>query len=160
MGAYLPSKLGMDENESAIFTFAPGDYTKTLLFFYENGKAARVPLSSYATKSNRRKLTNAYCDKAPLKTILVFEKERDVAITSSEGRALIINTSQLSEKTARDSQGVNVMTLKNRYVLKEARFFPEDSAIKNKSRYTARNIPAAGAILKPEDEGSEQMSML
>ena len=160
LGTYLPSKLGMEENESAVFTFAPGNYSQSLLFFYENGKAARVPLSSYVTKSNRRKLANAYSDRSPLRSILVFDRERDVAVYSTEGRALIINTSQLSEKTARDSQGVNVMTLKSRFMLKEARFFPEDSSIKNKSRYTARNIPAAGAILKPEDEGSEQISML
>jgi DNA gyrase subunit A len=159
LGTYLPSKLGMDDNENAIYTFAPGEYSDSVLFFYENGKAARVPLSSYVTKSNRRKLANAYSDKAPLKSILVFGKERDVAVFSTEGRAVVINSSQLSEKAARDSQGVNVMTLKGRYVLKEARFL-EDSTIKNKSRYTARNIPAAGAILKPEDAGSEQMSML
>ncbi len=159
LGAYLPSHLGMDEGENMVFAADAGDYSGSLIFFFENGKAARVPLSSYATKTNRKKLTGAYSDKAPLKTVLQIKKETEAVAYSTEGRALVFNTAQIPEKTTRDSQGVSLLTLKPKYKLKCAAFL-SDTSIKNKARYSCRNIPAAGSILKPEDSEEQQLSLL
>lgn len=159
LGDYLPAKLSMDEGETVIFVCLPGGYTGTMLFFFENGKAARVALSCYDTKSNRRKLTGAYCDKSPLTGILhLTEQERELALASTEGRALVINSAQLTPKTTRTTQGVNVMTLKPKYRLKNAVFL-EDSGITNISRYRARSLPAAGALLKQEDMEEKQIQL-
>ena len=158
LGDFLPTKLQMDEGENVVLAVDPGDYQGSILFVFENGRIARVSMSGYATKTNRRKLANAYSDKAPLRAILPFTGERDIALFSTEGRALLLNTAQLSEKAARDSQGVQVMTLKPKYRLDSARFF-EDTTIVNRSRYTVRNLPAAGALLKPEDQGETQLSL-
>jgi DNA gyrase subunit A len=148
----------MDEGESVVTVFDPGDYGGSVLFVFENGKGARVGLGAYTTKTNRRKLTGAYSDKSPVRAILPFRGETEVVLTSTEGRALILNTAQLTEKTTRDSQGVQLMTLKPKYRLKDAQFTP-DSAVVNRSRYAARSLPAAGALLKPEDVGETQMTM-
>ena len=159
MGNYLPGRLAMDEGERVIFMVLPGDYSGCLLFFYENGKAARVELSAYATVSNRRKLTGAYSDKSPLVCILPLPEDRELALVSTEPRALLVHTSLLTPKTTRNVQGVAVMTLKPKYHLD--RVVPaEDSGIVNLPRYRTRTIPAAGAILKPEDRGEEQLTLL
>ena len=159
LGDYLPGRLAMDEGERVIFMVLPGDYSGCLLFFYENGKAARVELSAYATVSNRRKLTGAYSDKSPLVCILPLPEDRELALVSTEPRALLVHTSLLTPKTTRNVQGVAVMTLKPKYHLD--RVVPaEDSGIVNLPRYRTRTIPAAGAILKPEDRGEEQLTLL
>ena len=158
LGVFLPTKLQMDDGENVLMAFDPGDYSGSVLFVFENGKAARIGLGAYTTKTNRRKLTGAYSDKAPVRAILPFREETEVDLTSTEGRALIINTAQLTEKTTRDSQGVQVMSLKTKYRLEEARFGAA-SPIVNRSRYKARSLPAAGALLKPEDMGQTQLSM-
>ena len=158
LGVFLPTKLQMDEGESVLTVMDPGDYGGSILFVFENGKAARVSLSGYATKTNRKRLTAAYSDKAPVRAILPFTGETDVAIYSTEGRALILNTAQLTEKSTRDSQGVQVMTLKSKYRIRFAEFLA-DSHIVNRSRYTARSLPTAGALLKPEDSGEVQLAM-
>lgn len=105
LGDYLPSKLAMDPEESVAAMVLPGDYTGALLFFFENGKAARVELSSYATTSNRRKLTGAYSDKSPLTALLHLKEDRELALYSSEPRALILNTALLAPKSTRTTQG-------------------------------------------------------
>ena len=159
LGDYLPGRLAMDEGERVIFMVLPGDYSGCLLFFYENGKAARVELSAYATVSNRRKLTGAYSDKSPLVSILPLPEDRELALASTEPRALLVHTSLLAPKTTRNVQGVAVMTLKPKYHLD--RVLPaEESGIVNLARYRTRTIPAAGAILKPEDRGEEQLTLL
>ncbi len=158
LGTFLPAKLQMDEGENVIYLMQPGDYTGNILFFFENGKVARVSLASYATKTNRKKLTGAYSDKSPLRTIIPVTEEKEVAMFSTEGRALIFNSAQLVPKTTRDSQGVAVMTLKTKYKLRGAMWL-EETSIKNVSRYRVRSLPAAGALLKPEDSGEEQMSI-
>ena len=159
LGDYLPGKLGMDDGESVIYLLLPGDYSGQLLFFFENGKAARVELKSYATVSNRRRLTGAYSDKSPLVTILPLREDQELALLSSEPRALIFHTSQLAPKATRTTQGVAVMTLKPKYHLQRA--VPvEQSGIVNLTRYRTRSIPAAGALVKPEDQGEEQLSLL
>ncbi len=157
LGDYLPSKLGMDQEESVVRMVLPGDYAGVLLFFFENGKAARVDLSAYATTSNRRKLTGAYSDKSPLTALLHLTEDRELALYSTEPRALIFNTALLSPKTTRTTQGVQVMTLKPKYHLSEVKPV-EDTSITNLPRYRCRSIPAAGALLKEED--GEQMRLL
>ncbi len=159
LGQYLPSALGMDEGEAPIWAFDPQGYTGNVLFFFKNGKAAKVPLSSYATKTNRKKLTGAYSDKSPLMSVLQLEGDVQVAVYSTEDRAIVLGSELIPLKTSRGSQGVNVLTLKKQYTLKEARKL-EDTEIKNVSRYRVKNIPAAGALLKPEDRGEQQMSIL
>ena len=149
--------LGMDSEESVVRMVLPGDYSGWLLFFFANGKAARVELKSYATTSNRRRLTGAYSDKSPLVTLLPLTEEREVVLTSTERRSLVVNTALLSPKTTRSTQGVQVMTLKPKYQVAEVCFL-EDSPITNLSRYRCRSLPAAGAVLKEEDGG--QMRLL
>ncbi len=157
LGDYLPTKLGMDAEESVISMILPGDYSGALFFFFENGKAARVELSSYATTSNRRKLTGAYSDKSPLVTMLHLKEERELVLYSSEVRALIFNTALLTPKSTRTTIGVQLMTMKPKYHLSEVTTL-EESSITNLGRYRCRSIPAAGALLKEED--SEQMKLL
>ena len=130
-----------------------------MIFFFENGKAARVELSAYATKTNRKKLTGAYSDKSPLRSILVLGEEKDIAVFSTEGRALIINTGLLAPKATRSTQGVGVMTMKPKWRLDKAEFL-ENTKIKNLTRYRMRSIPAVGALLREEDRGEEQMTLL
>ncbi len=159
LGDYLPSKLGMDPEERALWACIPGDYTGHVLFFFENGKAARVELASYQTQTRRKKLTGAYSDKSPLVTAFLLKEDFEAAAISSEGRCLIFHTSSLTPKTTRNTQGVNVMTLKPKY--KVEKVLPLDRThIQNAARYRARSLPIAGALLKEEDRGEEQMTLL
>lgn len=159
LGDYLPSKLGMDGEESPVFACLPGDYAGALLFFFENGKAARVNLSAYQTTSNRRKLTGAYSDKSPLSSILRLDREEELAVYSSEPRVLIFNTALLSPKTTRSTQGVAVMTMKPKYHLERAVLL-EESPVVNHSRYRVRAVPAAGSLLRGEDCEEKQLGLL
>ena len=158
LGDYLSGKLGFDEGESFLDLCFPGDYSGFVIFVYENGKVAKVDLSTYATKSNRRKLTGAYCDKSPLKAVYLLREDRQLVLYSTEGRALIFSTAQLAPKTTRSTQGVSVMTLKRKAVVHHAALL-EDTGIVNASRYRTRSIPAAGALLKDEDAEEKQISM-
>ena len=158
LGDYLPAKLKMEDGESVIYALLPGDYSGSLLFLYENGKAARVELTAYQTASNRRKLTGAYSDKAPLAAILRLTEDGEVAVYSDEPRCLILHTALLAPKTTRSSQGVAVMTLKKNRRLTEAKFLAE-TAIQNPGRYRVRSLPAAGALLKGEDNGEKQLTL-
>ena len=159
LGDYLPAKLGMDEGESVVYMVLPGDYSGHLLFFFENGKAARVEMKAYATVSNRRKLTGAYSDKSRLVAILPLAEDRELTLLSTEPRALIFHTSLLLPKATRSTQGVAVMTLKPKYQLQRV-CTPEESGIVNLPRYRARSIPGTGALLRPEDRGEEQLTLL
>jgi DNA gyrase subunit A len=158
LGTYLPTALGMDEGETVLWACMPGDYSGSLIFFFENGKAARVELSKYQTLTRRKKLTGAYSDKSPVKSVLLVRDEIEIAVTSTEGRCLIFHSSALLPKTTRSTQGVAVMTLKPKYQLESAVPF-EQTQIQNKTRYRAKNLPIAGALLKPEDRGEEQMTI-
>ena len=159
LGDYLPAKLGMDEGENVVFVGLPGDYSGNALFVFENGKAAKVALSAYDTKTNRRRLTGAYSDKSPLKAVLFLESEDEqLVLYSSEGRALIFSAAQLAVKSTRTSQGVAVMTLKRKHIVDRAGRL-NGSDIQNAARYRARTLPAMGAILKPEDQGEIQTEM-
>ncbi len=157
LGDYLPSRLGMDPEEAVVSMVLPGDYSGALLFFFENGKAARVELTAYATTSNRRRLTGAYSDKSPLAALLHLKEDRELALFSSENRVLIFNTALLAPKSTRSTQGVQVMTLKAKHRLTEAAAV-EDAPLTNLPRYRCRAIPAAGALLREED--GEQMRLL
>ncbi len=159
LGAYLPTVLKMDEGENAVFVMDPKGYRGSVLYVYENGKAARVELSGFETKTNRKKLTNAYSDKSPLKAIIPLYEDIEVAVFSSDGRALVFSSALLAPKSAKNTQGVTVISLKKNKTVSAA--LPlSSSAIKNSSRYRVRTLPAAGALLKEEDSGNEQMSMI
>ena len=157
LGDYLPQKLGMEPGEGVANVVFAGDYKGFVMFFFENGKAAKVPLSAYETKTNRKKLTGAYSDKSPLTAILGLETDTQVAVYSSDGRAAIISTAQLLPKTTRNTQGVAVLTLKKKAVLQDVKLLTE-SGITQESRYRCKTLPTAGALLRQEDSQEKQES--
>ncbi|MCI6957750.1 MAG: DNA gyrase subunit A [Candidatus Faecousia sp.] len=157
LGDYLPQRLGMEPGEGVANVVFAGDYKGFVMFFFENGKAAKVPLSAYETKTNRKKLTGAYSDKSPLAAILGLETDTQVVVYSSDGRAAIISTAQLLPKTTRNTQGVAVLTLKKKAVLQEVKLLTE-SGITQESRYRCKTLPTAGALLRQEDSQEKQES--
>ena len=159
LGEYLPARLGMDEGENVIYLALAGDYSGFMLFLFENGKAAKVPLSAYATTSNRRRLTGAYSDKAPLTAMLALREDTELALYTSEPRCLLMHTASLTPKTTRSTQGVAVMTIKPKYRLERA-VPAAETGITNPARYRTRTLPAAGALLKAEDSDEKQMELL
>ena len=159
LGDYLPARLGMDEGESVVYMVLPGDYRGWMLFFFENGKAAKVELSAYRTTSNRRKLTGAYSDKSPLRTALCLREDCELAVYSTEPRVLVFSTALLGSKTTRATQGVAVLTLKKKFTLDYA-CPAEATGIANLARYRARSLPAVGALLKVEDSDEKQISLM
>ena len=158
MGIFIPGRLGMDEGENVLSMVITGDYSGFMLFFFASGKCAKIPLSSYATKQNRRKLLKAYSDKEPLAMMLYLPEETELAIRTSASRMLLVGTAQIAAKTTRDSQGVAVVTLKKNQTI--ASVVPADTLeLANPHRYRVRSLPATGALIRAEDEG-EQMSLL
>ena len=157
LGDFLPQKLGFDPEERVLQVVLPGDYKGFVLFFFENGKVARVPLSAYETKTNRKKLTGAYSDKSPLKTVLAMQTDTQVAAYTTDSRCLIFSTALLLPKTTRNTQGVSVVSLKKKALLSHAVLL-ENSGIVNQSRYRSRTVPAAGALVKEEDAPDKQIS--
>ena len=157
LGDYLPQKLGFEPGENLLQVILTADYQGFMLFFFENGKVAKVPLSAYETKTNRKKLTGAFCDKSPVRTIAALEEEAQMVIYSSDGRAAIFSTAQLLPKTTRNTQGVAVLTPKKKAILDRAARL-DGSGIVNESRYRSKTIPTAGALLKEEDAGINQAS--
>ena len=158
LGDYLPQKLGMEPGENVVSVILPGDYSGFVLFFFENGKAAKVPLSAYETKTNRKKLTGAYSDKSPLRTVLSMNADEQIAVYSTDGRCMIFSTALLLPKTTRNTQGVAVLTLRKKAALDFAGLLSQ-SNIKTESRYRAKSIPAAGAVLKAEEAPQQQITM-
>ncbi|HIR83866.1 MAG TPA: topoisomerase IV, partial [Candidatus Galloscillospira excrementavium] len=159
LGDYLPTKLAMEPGESVVWACVPGDYAGNLLFFFQNGKAARVELAAYQTQTRRKKLTGAYSDKSPLAAALLLREDLELAVASTEGRCMVFHTAALNPKTTRTTQGVNVMTLKPRYRVDWVRPLAETSIV-NASRYRARSLPVAGMLLREEDRGEEQLSLI
>ena len=157
LGDYLPQKLGMDPGENVLQVIMPGDYKGFVMFFFENGKAAKVPLSAYETKTNRRRLTGAYSDKSPLKTVIAFQTDGQVVVYTTDNRAAIFSTALLQPKTTRNTIGVNVVTLKKKAAVSHAVIL-EESGVTNPSRYRCRNLPTAGALIKEEDSSEKQIS--
>ena len=155
LGDYLPQKLGMDAGENVLQVIFPGDGRGFVLFFFENGKVAKVPLSAYETKTNRKKLTGAFSDKSPVVKIFSLGADAQIAMYSSDGRAMIFSTADLLPKTTRNTIGVAVMSLKKKAVLQNALSL-EQSGIENQARYRMKTIPAAGALLREEDSREKQ----
>ena len=157
LGDYLPQKLGFEPGENLVALVFCGDYKGFILFFFENGKAAKVPLSAYETKTNRKKLTGAYSDKSPLIKAVALDADEQMVVYSTDGRAAIFSTAQLLPKTTRNTQGVAVMTLKKKATLRDAVLLTQ-SGIVNESRYRTKTIPSAGALLKEEDSAEKQQT--
>jgi len=158
LGTYLPTALGFDDGENVVFVCDPADYRSGLIFFFENGKAARVPLDSYETKTNRKKLANAYSDKSPLVGAIDIREELEIAVYTSDGRALIFSSAQLMPKTTRNTQGVQVMNLRRGAKIIDS--VPlSGTPIVNRTRYLARSIPAGGAKLEGRDAGEVQLTL-
>lgn len=150
LGEYIPSKLDMEEGENAIFMVVTKEYKGYMMFFFENGKAAKVNLSSYETKTNRKKLIKAYCDKSPLVTMLYLAEDKQIVLETTGGRCLLVDTSVISPKSMKDTQGVGCITIKKNQKLSVVRDYVEGEFVKP-SRYKAKNLPSAGAVLSNED---------
>ena len=157
LGDYLPQKLGMDPGETVRQVILPGDYKGFVLFFFENGKVAKVPLSAYETKTNRRRLTGAFSDKSPLVAAIALDADAQVALYSTDGRVAVVSTALLLPKTTRNTIGVAVMSIKKKAALQRVAML-EESGIVNVSRYRCRTIPTAGALLKEDDSPDKQTS--
>ena len=158
LGEYIPNLVGMEEKSDIIGMVPAGDYSGNLLFVFENGKCAKVPLSAYATKSNRRRLTGAYNAKSAAITMFYLPEDTDIVMLSSAEKALCVNTEKIPLKTTRTTQGIGVMTLRRNAVIKAA-YRAENSGFADPKRYRPRNIPAAGSAVKDEDKGIEQLSL-
>lgn len=158
LGEYIPNLVGMEEKSDIIGMVPAGDYSGNLLFVFENGKCAKVPLSAYATKSNRRRLSRAYNAKSAAITMFYLPEDTDIVMLSSAEKALCVNTEKIPLKTTRTTQGIGVMTLRRNAVIKAA-YRAENSGFADPKRYRPRNIPAAGSAVKDEDKGIEQLSL-
>ncbi len=158
MGDYIPAKLGFEEGESTRYMAVLTEYTGYMLFFYENGKVAKVEMSAYATKTNRRKLLAAYSDKSPLVAAYYVPQDSEFMLTSTSGRRLLLHTGAIAPKSTRNTIGVQVMTLKGKHLLKEVAPFVPGSVVKE-SRYRTKSLPAAGAMPQAEDFG-EQLTLM
>ncbi|HIX65217.1 MAG TPA: topoisomerase IV [Candidatus Anaerotruncus excrementipullorum] len=154
LGDYIPAKLGMEEGESAVFLAATREYAGWMLFFFQNGKAAKVPLSSYATKTNRKKLLGAYSGQSPLAAAFQLEEDREFLLAASGGRMLLVHSGAIPAKATRGSQGVAVMALKRGNFLATVRPFTEE-LVANPHRYRTKTLPAAGQLPRPEDRGEQ-----
>ena len=157
MGDYIPSRLGFDEGEKLMATILTKDFSGELLFFFENGKVSKVPLSAYATKTNRKKLQNAYSDRSPLVAIFQPAEESEYVLTSNQKRHLIFSPALIAAKSTRDNQGVAVMAFKKNGRLESVALLTPET-FQNPHRYRTKTLPAAGALLRGEDLG-EQMTL-
>ena len=151
MGDYIPAKLAFDENENLKTLVPTTDYSGYVIFFFENGKAAKVPLKSYETKTNRKKLANAYSSKSPLVAAIFTAEDKDVLLRTTSGHALVFNTGMILPKATRDSQGVQVVTLRKNALLASAEIV-EGEQLTELSKYRAKSVPSAG---KPAKELGE-----
>lgn len=158
LGDYVPAKLNMDEGENSIYAVNTKDYKGYMIFAFENGKIAKVPLSAYETKTNRKKLTGAYSDKSPIADIIYVKEDCEIMLTSSQGRVLLFNTGAIAEKASRSTVGVNILALKKGHRLISAKLYKEGDLAKP-SRYRTKTLPAAGSVLSAEDK-AEQLSFL
>ena len=158
LGDYIPAKLGMEEGELAVKMVVTKDYKGFLMFCFENGKIAKVPLSAYETKTNRKKLTKAYCDKFALSDMIFSAEDKEFLVRSSSGRMLLIHSGLLNLKTSRTTQGVAVLKLKKGHRLFSISEY-EEGTFSKPSRYRTKNLPALGA-LPSADDTSEQLSII
>lgn len=159
LGDYVAAKLAMDEGENAVYMVATKDYKGILLFAFENGKIAKVPLEAYATKTNRKKLTGAYSDKSPLSAMILLENDEEVLLKSSSTRMLLVHTGALSLKSTRSTQGVAVMKLKKGHRVMGIEKY-EEGMFAKPQRYRTRSLPALGALPSNDDTNDEQLSLI
>jgi len=159
MGEYIPGVLGFEENEKLLYTVITSDYKGLMLFSFENGKMAKVELSGYATKTNRRKLINAYSDKVPVCDIRFLAEDREIVAFADNRKVLSLNTDKIPLKTTKSTQGVQVMKLTKKGAKMVRVQFSEESGIENIKYYQTKNIPAVGSFLKKEDSSEQQMSL-
>ena len=157
LGDFVGTKCEMDEGETAVYMAVVKKYEGYMLFFFANGKVAKVDMASYATKTNRKKLIKAYSDKAPVTAMRYITADGEFVLKSSAGRVLLFHSGAISSKSAKDTQGVNVMTLKKAQTLVSVADYKEGQFIKP-SRYRSKTLPAAGALLSAEDS-AEQLKM-
>jgi DNA gyrase subunit A len=157
MGEYIPARLGMEEGETAVYMAVTKNYAGYMLFFFENGKAAKVELSAYETKQKRKKLLAAYADKAPAVALCQIEEDREFLLRAVNNRMLIIHTGAMAAKSTKNTQGVQVMTLRKNLLLATAQPYA-DGMLANPHRFRAKALPAAGSFLRAEDEG-EQLTL-
>ncbi|MBP5363590.1 MAG: topoisomerase IV [Ruminococcus sp.] len=158
MGDYIPAKLNFDEGENLRLMIPTIDYSGYIIFFFENGKAAKIPLKSYETKTNRKKLQNAYSDKSPLVAAVFLKEEADILLRTTTGHALVFNSGMILPKTSRNSQGVQVITLRKNAQLSSAKVITPEEA-PELDKYRAKSVPAAG---KPAKElgDSNQLTLI
>ena len=156
MGDYIPSKLEFDEAENAIYMVETTDYSGYMLFIFDNGRIAKVPLNSYETKTNRKKLIKAYSDKFAIHTILYIKEDTELLLKSTNGRMLIVGTAAIPSKTTKDNGGINVMTQKKGQRILEASLYTKGE-LDGDHRYRTRNLPAAGSKLPA---GTAEQAML
>ena len=158
LGEYIPAKAGMDEGENAVYMVPTTDYQGYMLFLFENGKAAKVELSAYATKTNRRKLVGAYSDKSPLVAVMYLKEDRDLVLTGTNGRLLLVNTGAIPDKATRTTQGVFVMTFTAaKHHLQNAEPY-EEGMLETPDRYR-KNVPSPGAVPSQADAMRGQLSL-
>ena len=158
-GHYIPNIIEMEPNEKIVYIIPTLDYKGYVLYAFENGRAAKIPLASYETKTNRKKLINAYCKKFPLVDVKFFLEDTDIVLYTNLDKILIFNSSALQEKTARDTQGVIVMNLKKKSTIAKVKLLSEVE-FANPDYYKSKNIPAAGYYLKDEDNKENQQTSL
>ncbi len=158
LGEYLPNLLKMGKDERVVGLVSTHDYSGNLIFCFENGKVAKVDLKSYWTKSNRKKLTNAFSVHSPLVKIMHINEEKDIVLVSNGGKVLSFNTGKIALKTTKNTQGVMVMQSTKGSVVADA-MYEEESPFKDAKIYRPRNIPSKGVFIKPEDEGTEQITL-
>ena len=159
LGDYLPAKLGMEEGEAPVFAFLPGDYTGSLVYVFQNGKCARIPMEGFATKSNRRRLTGAISDKSPLVQAFAFKDDFEIAIQSDANRMTLVSTALIPQKSTRDTQGVQVLSIKAKQSVDYA-CAASSRHLSDPKRYRAKAIPSTGAIIKPEDQTEAQLTLV
>ena len=157
LGDFIPVKLGMEEGENAIYMAVTKDFSGYMLFFFENGKAAKVELASYATKTKRKKLLGAYGDKSPLVALFQAEADGEYILQAQNERTLIVHTGALGAKSTKNTQGVQVMTLRKNLTLRSVSPFTDD-ALANPHRFRTKSLPAAGSFPREEDKG-EQLTL-
>ena len=157
LGDFVAAKLEMDDGEFPVYMAVTSDYKGYMLFFFENGKVAKVDMNAYQTVTKRKKLIKAYSDKSVLADIMHIAEDKELVVVSSAGRHLLINTAVILPKTTKDTIGVSVMTLKKGQRIIKARDYKEGEFAKP-YRYKAKNLPAAGALLSSDDE-PEQITL-
>ncbi len=155
LGEYLPGKLEMEENETVLYTAVVKEYKGYMIFVFENGKLAKVDLSAYETKTNRKKLINAFSDKSPLASAVYLEEDKDIVITSQSGRNLLLNTAIVMPKATKNTQGVQAMTLKKKSDKVISLHLFQPGEFEKEWRFRPKNLPAAGALLSASDVGEQ-----